>query len=509
MASTKQRYLELATLREPFLIRARIFAGMTLPSLLPPNGFNYTQDLPTPDLNIASDAVLHLASKLMTAHMPAGNSLFRLEVTPEALVKSGKETADTDVQRKLSLIEGIVESEVARRAWRPKLFLVEQHLIVTGNVLMVLQPDNTLRLFRLDQYVVTRDHQGNPTEIIIEERLPSSPSEAVLAIVGDAGTAANRQKECLYTCITRDADKWTVHQEIKEQIVPGSSGEYALGALPYYPLRWSEIVGEDYGRSKVEEHEATFRYGGHLSICTGDGAAIAARALIFVKPTAGGGLNLRRRIRDARSGDVVVGNPDDVDFKSFQSVAGFQFAAAELAQIKRELSAAFLMNSAARRDAERVTMYEVRAIVEELEGTLGGVYSLQSNELMLPLIVRLMLQMAQQKRLPQLPQDVVAPIILTGQAALGREADFQRVGQAMQLVAGAPPGAAAYVNWSEMLKKGMIGAGLADCVYTEAEVQQMQQQAQMMNALTAAAPNIAKPAAEAAFAPPQQTPTGP
>ena len=56
----------------------------------------------------------------------------------------------------------------------------------------------------------------------------------------------------------------------------------------------------------------------------------------------------------------------------------------------RRLGAAFLLNTAVTRDAERVTAQEIRMQAQELESSLGGVYSRLANELQLPLAKRLL-----------------------------------------------------------------------------------------------------------------------
>ena len=58
-------------------------------------------------------------------------------------------------------------------------------------------------------------------------------------------------------------------------------------------------------------------------------------------------------------------------------------------QIESRLSYAFLLNSAVQSGAagrDRVTAEEIRYVAGELEDTLGGVYSLLSQELQYPLV---------------------------------------------------------------------------------------------------------------------------
>ena len=68
-----------------------------------------------------------------------------------------------------------------------------------------------------------------------------------------------------------------------------------------------------------------------------------------------------------------------------QKFNDFRVAQESAQKIEERLAAAFLLNSSVQRDAERVTAEEVRFMAQELESTLGGVYSVLSQEFQLPL----------------------------------------------------------------------------------------------------------------------------
>jgi hypothetical protein len=219
---------------------------------------------------------------------------------------------------------------------------------------------------------------------------------------------------------------------------------------------------------------------------------MASRNVTMIRPNAAGGLNLRRRIVGANNGDIIVGNPEDVMMLNFANANGMQFTAATVEKMRQDLGAAFLLNSAMRRDAERVTATELRQDAEELDGALGGVYSMLSQEMAYPRLNRLMFQMRAKKDLPDWPDGMVEPTVLTGVEALGRERDVQKVAQVLQMLQGIPPEVTQmYPKWSNILDKVFIGSGLPDCVRTDAEVQQMQRQEALMQALQNAAPNVA------------------
>ena len=86
-----------------------------------------------------------------------------------------------------------------------------------------------------------------------------------------------------------------------------------------------------------------------------------------------------------------------------------------------------MLNSAVQRNAERVTAEEVRFMAQELETSLGGVYSILSQELQLPLIKILIFRMEKQGRMPVFPKNVIKPQIITGMEALGRGQDLNKL----------------------------------------------------------------------------------
>ena len=109
-------------------------------------------------------------------------------------------------------------------------------------------------------------------------------------------------------------------------------------------------------------------------------------------------------------------------------------AAQETARLTETLAAAFLLNSGMTRKADRVTATELRMLAEEVEGILGGVYSMLSMEMQRTRLQRLILQMVEQGSLPPFEEDLIEPQITTGLEALGREQDVMKVQNAAQIV---------------------------------------------------------------------------
>ena len=72
-----------------------------------------------------------------------------------------------------------------------------------------------------------------------------------------------------------------VYQEVKGEVIAGSKGKYRADAVPFLPLRFSRIDGEDYGRGFVEELLGDLRSLEGLSQAIVEGSAAAAKCFIL------------------------------------------------------------------------------------------------------------------------------------------------------------------------------------------------------------------------------------
>jgi len=510
--SALSRYEALKRKRDPFLRRARECAELTIPALMPPEGHSDAFVLPEPYQGLGARAVVSLSSRLMVAMYPPGKPSFRLDIPPEVRIQNGDMDLDKDIEQGLILSEQLIQAEIERKEWRPSTNLVLQYLVVTGNALEMMLPNNTIRVFRLDQYVVCRDMQGSVREIITEEWLsPESLPDEIRAMVTAEDYSNDRVQLLTHTTLQNDGT-FESYQEVNRELVPNSKGTFDV--LPYNALVWTNVIGEDYGRGKVEEHLPDLRAVDALSKSMLDGAAMASRNVTMIRPNAAGGLNLRRRLAKADNGDIIVGNPEDVMMLQFQNGNGLQITASELDRQSREFGLAFLLGSSTVRDSERTTAFEVKKSMEELEGSLGGVFSQLNQTMQQTRLQRLLIQMKANEQLPNWPEGMVEPTILTGLEALGREQDVNRVQAALQFLQGMPPDVLAYVKWTELLGKAFYGLNLPDAVRTEAEMQEIQQQQQQQQAMmqagqqamAAGGSELATQAAQQAMSQQQQPP---
>jgi hypothetical protein len=449
---------------------------------MPEEGFGAHSKLDTPFQGVGARGVNNLASKLLLALLPPNAPFFRLNVDTFKLQEEGAPLElITEIEASLQSVEEAVMAEISRESYRTGLHEALKHLIITGNSLIYLPDEGGMRVFRLDRYVVKRDPMGNVTQIVTRENLSfKTLPEEMQQIVGDDVDADGNVS--LYTAILlNDSNKWEIFQDINDTRVPNSEGTYEKDKSPFIPLRFSRVDGENYGRGYVEEYLGDLQSLESLTRAIVEGSAAAAKVLFLVNPN---GTTRQRVLAEAPNGAIVQGSAQDVTTLQLQKGSDFQVAQVTMNEIKDRLGHAFLLTSGVVRNAERVTAEEIRMLSQELETAIGGLYSLLSNELQIPLVNRIMAAMNKAKRLPKLPKDIVNPVIITGVEALGRGNDLQKLdlflAGAAQVVG--PQAVAEYVNVGEYFKRRATSLGIKTqgLVKSEEEIQAMMQQQQQM-----------------------------
>jgi hypothetical protein len=428
-ASVANRYQQLETYRTSFLQRARDGALVTIPSLFPPEGSSGFTTFPTPFQSIGARGLNHLSSKLLVALLPPNAPFFRLTLDDATLAEIGQnETAKGEIEEGLARIERTVMQEIETSALRVPFFEALKQLVLAGNALLYMPKDGGIRIFSLDRYVVKRDASGNILEIITKESVsPLMLPKAAQELLGE--TSDNNKSLDLYTYVKRDTGKWTVVQEIKGQVIPGSQGTYPKDKNPFIPLRFNRIDGEDYGRGFIEEYIGDLQSLESLTRAIVEGSAASAKVLFMVSPN---GTTKARTLAQAPNGAIVQGSAQDVSTLRVEKHNDFRVALDAAGKIEERMAYAFMLNTAIQRNGERVTAEEIRYMAQELEGGLGGLYSILSQEFQLPLINLLMQKLERTGKLPKLPKDTLKPQITTGMEALGRGHDLNKLSQFLQ-----------------------------------------------------------------------------
>lgn len=469
----KGRFDTLRSLAYPYLMRGRESAKYTIPSLLPLEGATGSTIFYTPFQSVGAEGVNNLASKLLLALFPPGQSWFRLTMDDfvvealEAKAGAGQEgDARAEFESALAKVERAVINRMEQVGARTALFEGFKQLIVAGNVLFYVGKRGAVQYYRLDKYVVKRDVEGNVVDIVVKDLLSyATLSPEVRAIVDSDKTTLNKNKSIdnvveVYTRITRDGPnkRWTVHQEVADVVVPESEGTYPLDKCPWIAARWSRVDGEDYGRGRCEEFIGDLQSCDKLTQCIIEFAAAASKILFFMEP---GGTTDKKRVSRAPSGAFLNGSAKDISTLQLDKVQDFRVCSEVVDKLTKRLERAFLLVAGSQREAERVTAEEIRLVAQELESSLGGVYSILAQEVQRPLATRVMFEMQNEDALPKLPEKAVSPQIITGLEALGRGSDLQKLEQLFTITAQVfgPQVTAEYINVGSAIKR--IGTSLS------------------------------------------------
>jgi len=264
------------------------------------------------------------------------------------------------------------------------------------------------------------------------------------------------------------------------------------------------VAHEAYGRSYCEELLGDLKSLEYLSKSIVEGSAAASRILFLCNPN---GTTRPDALARAANGSIVAGNPNDVAPIQMQKQADLSVALQTIARIEQRLSFSFLLNSAIQAGSQgrdRVTAEEIRMVANELESGLGGIYSILSVELQLPLVNRKMALMERRGSLPKLPKGIVTPRITTGLDALGRGNDKAKLIEFITTLAQTmgPEIMSKFVNNRELITRLAASDGLDIYKLIKSDEQLMeeqQQQATMMQEQAAAQDPQNDPAKQAAL----------
>lgn len=492
--TAKALYERLKSDREPYKTRAEDCAKYTIPALFPKEMDNGSTDYETPYQSVGARGVNNLSSKLLLALFPANAPFFRLSVRDDVMdyLQQTPEVKQ-EVEQKLVQIEQTIQRYIENNQIRVTIHEALKQLVVAGNCLLFLPPkEGGIKLYRLNNYVVQRDAMGHVIQLVTVDRLSVATIPEDVLRLSDHPYKDPAEQVDIYTHVYYNAEdnRYYSYQEIDEKLIPGYEQEFPVEACPWIPLRLMKMDGESYGRSYCEEYLGDLRTLEGLQKAIVELAAIAASIIYLVNPN---GITQPRKLQKAKNGGFVPGRPEDVIPLQVQKTSDLQIAKGTADAIEARLSYAFMLNSAVQRQAERVTAEEIRYVAGELEDTLGGIYSILSQELQLPLVRRIMIQLMSTGQISELPQDIVQPAITTGVEALGRGHDLNKLTTFLNIV-GNIPEATQVIEWSNFITAVASASNIdvTGIIKTPEQIQEEQQQQQMMQMGQAVAPEVAK-----------------
>ena len=515
--------------RDQQLDRARECAARTIPSLFPYSEGLGGGQLPVPFQSAGAEGVRNLASQLVLTLLPVDFPFFRFE--PNVDTGTLNAAAKLKVDSLMSELEQAVQRKLEGMRFRTKAYEAFEYVLCGGSAVIdfrTKQGGNLKpRIHRFHNYGMRRDGRGNIALLVIRERpsveelysiFKAKGTDEMLGMLdAELGQTSEHAHAALYTILERTSDgayesyQYVTGSKTERErgpgavLVPGTKVTYGdKTPVPWIVLGYKWLDQESYPRSFCDELIGDLDYLNELSRSFMEASAIAARTNMMVDPM---GLTEIDDLIDAVNGEPVPGREQDVhQLANTAQLAFLQAMGAEIAQRKADLQRQFLMFLGARREGERVTAVEVQQTALELEKGLGGFYSQLAEQLQKPLISIVLAELRSDPDLRSLRDEMnalgltVTPKVTAGLEILSRGQTLNRfiAGTQAAISILGPEAVAPYLKVGEVLDFVLTQIGLPrpDFIRSEEEVQQLQAQAAQQQAVTAAAPQIAKGAIE-------------
>lgn len=427
--SAHQRWTQLDNKRTGMLNRFEKYASVTIPKVCLPDGVEqYSSEISHDWTSVGAQAVNHLTNKIVLNLFRPGVPFFRVDMERKELQRfAAQGVTEEDIRKALVSAEQDAMRVMDQKAIRPLLHETVRHLIVTGNFLQDFTDDARPRGFGIRHYVVKRSISGAVQEVLIHEPVMHNELvEEVQALIPSAKAARDNEQTPVhsYRWYKKTGKKWEMTRWVDDYKLPEDYHKtYTEQTLPIRVLVWDLSDEHDYGTGLVEDYAGDF---GTLSILSESEiktAILASDYRWLANPASIGNV---QDIKTSQAGDVIAGAKDDLSLIALASVDSVTAVANSAERVIRRIGSAFLLGSAVTRDAERVTAEEIRMQAQELESSLGGVYSRLAIEFQQPIALWLLDQVGVDIRGTKF-----VPTIITGLAALSRNTE---AGQLMQFL---------------------------------------------------------------------------
>jgi hypothetical protein len=491
--TAKEIYERLENERKSYVTRAEDCAKYTIPSLFPKETDNKDTKYETPWQSVGARGLNNLTAKLLLALFPPNSPFYKRTLRDDiAAYYEADPQSKYEIEQKLVQLEQIILNCIETYQIRVTINEALKQLLVAGNCCLFLPPkEGGIKLYRLSSYVIQRDALGNTIQLVATDKLTFATLPADVKNLVDPNKKPD-EEVVVYTHIyySNDDDRMYSYQEIEGKQIPGTENNYPKDKCPWIPLRLIKLDGESYGRSYVEEYLGDLKSLEGLQKAIVELAAIAATVINLVNPN---GITQVRKVTKCKNGGFAPGRRSDIETMQLEKQQDMQIAKQTADALEARLSYVFMLNSAVQRSGERVTAEEIRYVAGELEDTLGGIYSILSQELQLPLVRRLLAQLQSTGQIPQLPDNMIEPAITTGIEALGRGHDLNKLTTFLSLVKDIPE-AQQRLQWGNLITAIASGSNIdtTGLVKSDEEMQQEMQQQAMLQMAQAATPQLAK-----------------
>lgn len=417
---------EMSRNRVTMMSRKEAHALATIPSTLPGEFYNNKNDaLTNGSTSLGAQGATNIVNKLMLAMFAPGISFMKLDLAADVKAQLMEQLQlEDDSMLTDILAEGEREAAKAfeQSGSRPHLYEGLAALVCVGDVLLDLSDKDQLSFLPISDYAVKRNRKGKVLRMVFREctRVDDLEKDARIEYMQARPTAKSDDKVTVYTTIRLTGGFYRSAVWVDDvKLSPKHGGKWRWENLPWRPLTWRLPIGQDYGVSLAEDYSNDLGTHDLISESLADGAVLASQFRWACNPS---GMTDPVDVERSKNGAVIPGTPQDLALVFAQIGQQLSSIIAVEEVYARRIGRGFLLNTAVTRNAERVTVEEVRLQAQELETSLGGVYSRLAMDMQGP-IARWMLRRAN----INIKGTKIEPTIITGLDALSRSAELQRM----------------------------------------------------------------------------------
>lgn len=422
------------SLQDAFVIsKSKHYSKWTIPYLMgEPNRDGMQHALEGDFQSVGSLLVNSLASKMSGLLYPTTHPFMSLELTSE-----GRRALDDVAEQSGESVSQVLSrlvSAASGKAFSGKSFFqlvtALKHLIVTGNVAIYRDAaEDAIVCYGLRNFVTRRDGLGRVVEAIIKEdlffgTLPDDVQQYLVAN-GNYGTLDDTLRDRVvekFTRIRLDGLTYVEEQGIDDVILPDTfTTVYEKHRLPYVFPTWTLLNGEHYGRGLVEDLKGDFAKLSEISEALTLYEIEAARVVYLVSAESFDAID---DLVVADTGDWVRASHGAVSVFETGSAQKIEYLMADLEVVFNRLARA-MMWRANTRGGDRITAFEIRQEIQEVEASMGGAYSALAESMQLPLSMLFLFEVDEGFMQAIMDLDVGSVHVTTGINALGKSTKAQ------------------------------------------------------------------------------------
>lgn len=393
--SIQKLFDEGTAIASEYLDRARWAASVSLPFVMPEQGFTPGNKLRNPNNSLAARGIANCVGKLRSVLFP-GDGWFELDVEPESKYSISSEEYTVIVNA--LYVEGVkIQAAIESSHVKSKRKVVPgfyaqtgislTQLLITGSTLEGIglrgNEDFAKRVYSRDQYRTRRDAYGEVDYHVIKEcvnpaRLPAD-IQAQIEVKEDDDVD-------VFTLYKRQSDdSWVLTQEIQDKQVFEAEHETAR----IFQTDFKRAGNDHYGRGLIELHGGDFESNEFFAGRMKDWAEHASK----FNPVIGTGSTLRPEDLAIESGKIIVGGRveggrlQDVAMLGVEKLADFQVVQQVWMRCQDDLSKTMLLDADAAPKGEagrHSTAWKQTA--EQLQGWLGDLFSTIHDQQQKPLL---------------------------------------------------------------------------------------------------------------------------